>query len=438
MKKTLIYLLPLLCLVMACSKKTDLIFDGTVDQRLQAALSHDSAVLVNSTYGWKGILYPGNGEGAYFFYMEFKPDGSVTMMGDVDTAAAVNAFTSTYRLKAIQLPALIFDTYNHIHKLSDPNPEVNGGTSGKGQYADFEFSFLTVTNDSIVLKGNKNGSSLVMKRASAEEQEDYKGGALKALMDITRDYTAAHKYLYLRFPDGNQVPLGLSVRSKMVVLQYVNEHNEIVNLNAEFYFTRDSMHLRNPIVYKGYAFQNVYWDSQESVFYVSLNNERRNIGFAEHIFQLPLQPPLVEQLFSIYSGITVEPDALDGLPNSFLNIWNDCKNKMTAGGRPMNKFEVLFPAVNQLQLKFTYTSGSSSFVANCYYSMSVNSAGVASFVMTTQVSNSSVRTAVKSMTDYIANNKFYFAYPANTATAARLGGLFHATDSGSYFFGELK
>lgn len=438
MKKTLIYLLPFLCVVMACSKKTDLIFDGSVDERLQAALAHDSAVLVNSTYGWKAFLYPGNGTGAYLFYMEFKPDGSVTMMGDMDTVAATKSSASTYRLKAIQLPTLIFDTYNYIHKLSDPNPEVNGGVSGQGLYSDFEFSFLSVTADSIVLKGNKNGSSLLMVRASAEEQQDYKAGALKALMDIARDYSKVNKYLYLLYPDGRQMPFGLSVRNKVVIMQYLNESNEIVSLSSEFYFTRDSLHLRNPIVYKDYSFQDIYWDRAANLFYVMLNGVRKDLGVAPYVFQLALQPPLVGELFETYSAIVVEPDLQDGLPDAFLTIWNDCKTKMASGGRNLTKVEVLFPSAYELQLKFFYTSGASSLVANCYYSKTVDADGTAKFVVTANITSSVVRTALKSMTDYVANNRFYFGYPVNSGSTALLGGMFHVSDPYSYFFGELR
>jgi hypothetical protein len=437
MKKLYIYLL-LLFAVTACTKKTELVFSGTVDQRLQAALAQDSSVLVNSTYGWKAVLCPGNGQGAYFFYLQFKTDGTVTMMGDVDTTTATKSAASTFRLKAIQLPALIFDTYNYIHKLSDPDPEVNGGTAGKGQYSDFEFSFLSVKADSVVLKGNVNGSSLVLSKATQADRDAYAAGTLRRLMDTAKNYTNANKYLFLQFPDGRQVPFGLSVRSKMLVLQYVDGNNNIVNLNTKFYFAPDSLRLVDPIVYNGYSFYDIFWDNTAKLFYVKINGQRTNVGASATVFKLPWLPELYKELFKTYASIYINPLELDGLPASFYVIWKDCVTKMATGGRTLNSVELIFPAANQMQVKFSYVSSGSSFVATASYNMTLNATGLASFTLGTDIATTAVRTAVKSFTDNIINNKFTFAYVANTATPKLLGGLFHETNAASYFFGELK
>jgi hypothetical protein len=424
----------------ACTKRTELVFSGTVDQRLQAALAQDSGVLVNSTYGWKGILYPGNGKGAYFFHLQFKPDGTVTMMGDVDTTSATRAFTSTFRLKAIQLPALVFDTYSYIHKLSDPDPDVSGGTAGKGQYSDFEFSFLSVKGDSIVLKGNVNGSSFILAKASQAERDAYTTGALRGLMNTAGEYTNANKYLFLQFPDGRQIPFGLSVRSKIIVLQYVDDNNNLVNLNTNFYFTQDSLHMRDPLVYKGYSFHDIYWDNTAKLFYVKLNGQRTNVAAAATIFKLPWLPELDKEVYKTYSSIFINPAQMEGLSTSFVTIWEDCKTQMLSGagaGRVLNTVELIFSAPNQAQLKFSYLSGSSSFVASATYSMTVDNAGVATFGITQEISSTPVKTSVKSLTDYLKNNKFSFAYVAGRS-AKLLGGLFHSTNPSSFFFGELK
>lgn len=427
-----------LLLFAACTKRTELLFNGSVDQRLQAALAYDSATLVNSAYGWKGILYPGNGEGAYFFHLQFKTNGTVTMIGDVDTAAAARTYTSTFRLKAIQLPALIFDTYTYIHKLSDPDPNVSGGTAGKGQYTDFEFSFLSVKEDSVFLKGNVNGSSFVLTKASQAERDAYTSGALRELMNAANAYTTANPYLFLQFPDGAKVPFGLSVRNKMIVLQYVDDNNTVVSLNTNFYFTRDSLSLRNPIVYKGNAFETVYWDNTAKLFYIKLNNQRTEVGSVTSAFKLPLLPELRKEVFKTYASILINPTDTFGLPPLFMTILKDALTKMAAGGRNVTKIELLFPAEGQAQLKFSYLSGTTNTFSACTYDMSIDSNGLVSFVVKTAISVTAVRTAVKQFTDYLETNKFTFSYIANTANSKLLGGLFHQTNPVSFFFGELK
>ena len=77
---------------------------------------------------------------------------------------------SSYRLKALQQPSLIFDTYSYIHILTDPDASVNGGNYGSGLRSDFEFRVDTVTADSISLTGRYNGSKLSLRKAAQADR----------------------------------------------------------------------------------------------------------------------------------------------------------------------------------------------------------------------------------------------------------------------------
>jgi hypothetical protein len=90
------------------------------------------------------------------------------MYCDFDSATASIPAQSSYRLKALQQPALVFDTYSYIHMLADPDAGVNGGIYGNGLVSDFEFSIDTVATDSIALTGRFNGSSMVLHKASPQ------------------------------------------------------------------------------------------------------------------------------------------------------------------------------------------------------------------------------------------------------------------------------
>jgi hypothetical protein len=77
------------------------------------------------------------------------------MLSDFNETTATVLKESSYRLKALQQPTLIFDTYSYLHLLSDPDPNVAGGIAGKGYNSDFEFAYdpTIAQADTIILTG---------------------------------------------------------------------------------------------------------------------------------------------------------------------------------------------------------------------------------------------------------------------------------------------
>lgn len=443
--KYFLYSLSLVCLLGACKKEVTNLFEALPDDRLQALITTDSSTLVNSEFGWKGALVPGtNGVGAYFFFFDFDPSGKVIMVADFDTTTAKTPGSSTYRMKAIQNPALLFDTYNYIHRLSDPDTTISHGTVGKGLYTDFEFYFQRVTSDSVTLKGTRNASSLVLTRATKAEYNAYTSGALKNMIETTSKYVNANSYLYIQFPDGKKIPFGLSVRNKSIVMQYVNAGNTIVNASSTFYFTQNTLHLMKPIEYNGYTFQDVFYDEVAKVYYIMVNNTRINVVSSSSAITLPLTPELYTQLGNKYTDIYINPTTQAGLPPFFTALWADCKTKLAAvgnAGRIADYVDVLFPSTTQAQLRFRYrNTAGSNFYATYTYTMTIDPVTkAATFTFVTQDNNGAVVAAgFKPFTDYFASNQFTFSYVANTASSVTLGGLFNVADPTSFFFGELK
>ncbi|MVZ62589.1 DUF4302 domain-containing protein [Sphingobacterium humi] len=171
--KRLIYSIVLFicCSLTACQTKND--FKGLrPDVKLQEQLDAYSEQLSAAENGWIAYLFPKSG-GGYTFKMKFNTENRVNMYADLNANTASTAMESSYRLKATQVPSLFFDTYTYMHLLSDPNPQVAGGIAGKGRYADFEFSILKVSQDSIQLKGNLNGSELLLVRATAQQGDEF-------------------------------------------------------------------------------------------------------------------------------------------------------------------------------------------------------------------------------------------------------------------------
>jgi len=163
MKKYLLYILLLTAVVAGCKKdKTETILDSP-DVRLNAELTKYQTQLASSTFGWKGFIATG-GEEVYSFLFKFTDKNRVTMSADYET----EPLESSYRLKALQQPILLFDTYSTLHILQDPDPSKNGGATGEGRSADFEFKFLSATADTIKLEGTFNKSKLILVRSTSE------------------------------------------------------------------------------------------------------------------------------------------------------------------------------------------------------------------------------------------------------------------------------
>ncbi|GGC01599.1 DUF4302 domain-containing protein [Dyadobacter sediminis] len=184
MKKSILYLLFLSTAFFSCENKDDTVFEETADVRINAALASYEKQLVEAPYGWNAVVYPALG-GSYGFYFKFDDKNRVVMYSDFSNEAAATSKESSYRLKAMQTPTLIFDTYSYLHVLADPDRDVNGGVTGVGLGADFEFSIFpdSVKTDVISLVGRKNQSRLVLTKATQEQSAAYlKGDLAKGLL----------------------------------------------------------------------------------------------------------------------------------------------------------------------------------------------------------------------------------------------------------------
>lgn len=170
--KTCIYFgISILILSAGCQKNND--FDGIrPDTRLNEKIDSYYELLTDADNGWVGYLYP-NAGGGHSFKLHFDAENRVTMFADLNDAFASTAKESSYRIKAAQVPSLYFDTYSYIHVLADPDPNVSGGTPGRGRFSDFEFSIVSATRDSIRLLGNVHKSEMLLVRADDSQGDNY-------------------------------------------------------------------------------------------------------------------------------------------------------------------------------------------------------------------------------------------------------------------------
>lgn len=263
MKNSFIYLLLLTVTLFSCENSDDTVFEESADVRLNAALASYEKQLVEAPYGWNAVIYPGGG-GSYGFYFKFDDKNRVSMFSDFSDASAAKAKESSYRLKAVQTPVLIFDTYSYLHVLSDPDEEVNGGIRGDGLLSDFEFSIYadSVKTDVISLVGRKNKSRLVLTRATQAQATAYNSGDLaKGLLfnNITK-YQTYFKRVTL---GGVTYEITVNATERTIKLTWLNGSTP-KTFTTNYYFTPTGVSFVSPLVNGSQTitgFGNITWNA---------------------------------------------------------------------------------------------------------------------------------------------------------------------------------
>ncbi len=293
MKQRLFIFLLLAGFLGACKKDTTRLFDESPDARLNKALATYQSQLTGAANGWKGVINLAGGS-VYSFYCKFNDSNRVKMVLDFDSASAVTLKESSYRLKALQQPSLIFDTYTHLHLLADPTGRVNGGADGEGLRSDFEFYFNDSTSvDTIKLVGRMNGSTAYLTKATAAEATAYSTGQF----DISKFINAYGKILeyFKQLTIGAQnYELLINPTTKTIVFNWLDANGNVQNFSTRFYFTLSGIGLLAPfntgtIVIK--ELTNVNFIAATNTLQATINGTVYNITGAIKPLKVDLESP---------------------------------------------------------------------------------------------------------------------------------------------------
>ncbi|PWK27843.1 uncharacterized protein DUF4302 [Arcicella aurantiaca] len=279
MKKFLIYSILFQLVFFACKKsEIDPIFEESSNKRVTTQIEAYKKQLISSEYGWKGLYYPnGAKDGGYSFFLKFDANGNVSMYSDIDgfyyfTNGYDKAFTTTYQIKALQKPTLVFDSYSYLHELV--NPDYNGGT---GQLADLELAISSSTDAQINLVGNVHQTEMVLTKITKTESESLAKGGLASVFNNTYDYANTGKFLTLVFPTGEKSDLLINMSAKQLGLFYINKSGEVDVAYSAFSVTTTGIQLKDAISLYGIKFQELFWDDAKKLYYINVNNTRINI-----------------------------------------------------------------------------------------------------------------------------------------------------------------
>ncbi|MEO8763431.1 MAG: DUF4302 domain-containing protein [Ginsengibacter sp.] len=272
MKKVLIIAIIISAWVSSCKKVDKPAFDKSADERLTETLAAYQTQLSGAANGWKGFLTTDSGRGTtYSFYFKFNDANRVTMLSDFDSASAVTPKESSYRLKALQQPSLLFDTYSYIHVLADPDETVNGGTRGAGLVSDFEFYFDSSSADTIKLVGRIFASKMMLVKATQAEETAYNGGGLAAGLNINKIVT-----YFKRLTIGSDVyDVRINTITRQFVFGWFDANGSYQTFTTGFYFAAGEILFTNPVVNGSQlitGFSNITWSQATQKINLTVNN----------------------------------------------------------------------------------------------------------------------------------------------------------------------
>ena len=246
MNRNILYIIFAISLLASCRKDDDNVFDKSPDERLNETLAKYQTALTASTTGWNANLVTGDG-GSYRFYFSFGDNNRVQMYSDFDTSTSSNVRESSYRLKALQQPSLIFDTYSYIHLLSDPDGSVNGGNYGQGLKSDFEFAIDTVTADSVLLTGRFNGSKLKLVKAAAGDRAVWANKQVTNAVLNFRSFWKIDLYWKRLTYGGTQYELQFDSTVRKVTISWGSGSTR-QSVTRQYYFWANGIFFSDPVV----------------------------------------------------------------------------------------------------------------------------------------------------------------------------------------------
>ena len=307
-------------LLFSACRKYDNVFDQSPDARLNETLNKYKSALTSSPAGWNASLKTGSGS-TYHFHFRFTDSNRVFMFADINQTTAT-ARESSYRLKALQTPSLLFDTYSYLHVLTDPDATVNGGTFGQGLTSDFEFSIDSVTADSILLTGRVNNTKLVLKKASQQDLDAWQNG-LWARVFAFENLSKIQNYFKRVTIGGIQYEIRVDFTARTITFSWLVNGN-LQQFTTGYSYSAAGVLLDTPFNAGNQtisALEIVSWDANTTVLNIKVNGNNTSIAGATKPLKVDLTAPQRWWQFPIDNGgtywISINGFHVNGVEDAF-------------------------------------------------------------------------------------------------------------------------
>lgn len=447
MKRTFLFIAVLL-LMIGC-KKTSYVakFDKLPQERVAEQLSLVSNALSSSPNGWVATL-PTQAGGGYGFYMSFDKELNVSMYGDMTATSSSVIGNSYYRIKQDMGTELVFDTYNYISILNDPNATL-GGAAKIGYSSDVEFTFDKITGDTMIFIGKKFRQPFKMVKATATQKTSYLAGDYKTAIDKFNNFFATTKNPYIEITSGSTtLKAGISVNStnnlasgKRVGLTGLQANGtSTLTGNAKYAYTLNGADLLGAgLTYGGVTFVRIDWKGTSLNFYDSNGKE-----YAIKSNPIPLTP--LAALFGfpttfVYKKISIGATLPTGVTSQFNTVFQAMATRL-AGLNPVRRIVgVSFTLTSNTlaTVNISPNNGTSTFSANATFNYTITN-GVITLTNPSYDGNWTARgVEYDGIRDFFLSGPFKLDWvissdPLNTST---IGGLYRVADPTSFFYGTL-
>jgi hypothetical protein len=432
-----------LLIMQACKKDQELIDGKRPEERVAEDLEKYRSELVNSPNGWVAYLNTTLVGGGYSFYMSFDKENKVVMRADYDSDIALESFQSTYRVKQVMAPSIIFDTYSLLHLLQDPDPNSFDGDYAVGYGSDFEFEIRQQVGDTLKLVGKKRNTPLILVRATADEKAFYTSDQFSDNIDEITNYLADHPFTYILDPKDNskkiQISIKPDVRSRSFSFISTNGAEAVINSGA-FSFSGTGMRLNIPIKNSEETYTNITWDKAAGkLFLVSVKGVKTEILISnDALFPLELL------LGPVFSSVTVPfATTYPGWSASFVTRRAAAANAILTGpyGLRLDIMQFLFNTkANTLTLNAAVYQGASGFLAVFSYTYVKTGGNIFKFTYNGANGNGSLM--IPGMDPLLAQrinaDRFKLDYFVNPSTGEVLGQFISVEHPDFTFSGSLQ
>lgn len=436
-------LVVLVLLMISCNNEYEPVFDKPAHERVSAALNEFRSTLVNAPNGWKAFIYPGS-KGGYMLYLDFKEDGSVTMISDFNDSTAEMPMEGTFVMKALQRPTLTFDTYSYIHLLSDPDGIVNSGPVGEGLTSDFEFAIDTTNADSIRLDGIKNNTEMTIVQASESEQEAFLAGIIKESRVHASGYFANDTHTFFETNQGDVIPIGISDNTKIFTLFYMDNNLLIQKIELPFNYSADGILLKYTVSVRGLNFRELLWDENLSNYYILAGNEKMFLqGSPSFISFSQALPPVVESLGSQYKTMVID-QAIGRDDNSagFNTIYDEAAQnvqiEMAAYDLTLGEIFISFKSPTTAIIAYLLYQNGTGYLANFNYTLTTDAADRLRFNFVSMNENADLaRNSLLPLVNYFESEPITMEYFVNTQTGDLMTRVYPQSAPENYFYSPL-
>ena len=265
--------------IFSSCKKYDTAFKESPDQRINTALKKYGSALTGSPAGWNATIRTPNG-GIYHFHFRFNDSNRVKMYSDFNQESASTARESSYRLKALQTPALLFDTYSYLHLLSDPDANVNGGEYGVGLATDFEYSLDSLAADSILLTGRVHGTKLTLIKATQADLDAWQNGRWATTLAF-ENINKIQNYFRRITIGGVNYEVRINSVTRMLTFTWIDANGNTRQFTTSYYYSATGVVFVTPFntgTQTINGLEIVSWDAANSILNVKVNGVATTIA----------------------------------------------------------------------------------------------------------------------------------------------------------------